>query len=390
MENTTYYKVLAVFAIGAIATLAFVGYRFADKKSAPVYETKIDELMFDNNNKAPKFVLTLPDIETLEKKFVANVNDNKNKNKIKNIHKKGNEPKTIEEIIISIPNIGMLEEKAPTQILKHIVNNDDLIENLNNMYLPKIAKDSKKAWVEYSKNVEIQPNFKQVALIIKGLGLDKLSLEKIAKGLDSEISFSISPYAQHTKESIISARLAGHETYVDGLLSSRDFMVNDNGPLSMSITIDKEEALLRLRKTLNTQAPIGGIIVNDGFAGEDNKEMLISLMTEVKNRGLLLIDATNDDFIDKIKIKGLPRRKADIVIDSNLSKEALQKAFAEAEETAFNKGSVVIVIPAKPVAIIEAYKWIKTFSPQVAYEEAKNMELRKPFALVPVSNVVME
>lgn len=104
----------------------------------------------------------------------------------------------------------------------------------------------------------------------------------------------------------------------------------------------------------------------------------------------MLIDATHGDGVSQIKIEGLARRKADVVIDTDFERETIRKAFKKAEEIAFSKGQVVVVIDPKPIAVIEAYKWVNSFSPQVSYEEAKNMELTKPFALVPISNLVME
>jgi len=103
-----------------------------------------------------------------------------------------------------------------------------------------------------------------------------------------------------------------------------------------------------------------------------------------------LIDATHGDGLNKIKVEGLPRRKADIVIDNDFNRDVIRKQLQQAEDIAFKKGHVLVVIDPKPVAIIEVYNWIKEFSPQVEYEDAKNMELKKPFAVVPVSNLVID
>ena len=67
--------------------------------------------------------------------------------------------------------------------------------------------------------------------------------------------------------------------------------------MSMSITISTEEALQRLQKSLSTGAPVGGVIVNDGLAGEDNAELLKTLFEELRNRGLMMVDATSGDWI---------------------------------------------------------------------------------------------
>ena len=50
----------------------------------------------------------------------------------------------------------------------------------------------------------------------------------------------------------------------------------------------------------------------------------------------------------------------------------------------------MIVADDKPLIIVKLAQWIDTFSPQLSYEEAKTVDITKPFALVPVSNLVVE
>ena len=113
-------------------------------------------------------------------------------------------------------------------------------------------------------------------------------------------------------------------------------------------------------------------------------------MTELKNRGLLLIDATTSQSLSFFDIEGLPRQAADIVINRNMSANDIDAALKKAELLAFNKGQVLIVADPKPVILVALYKWVDTFSPQISYEESKNINITKPFALVPLSNIVVE
>lgn len=376
----------------AIIAVTLIGLLFAGKKSEPVYLSKIDKLMFDKDNKSPKFVLSLPFWD----KVLASAEENKsfeiNDDVLQELNEEVELPKkkSMEDILAKIPNLGALPDTPQTQTLNNIMNSKGLIEPVNGLTLPKISPDNKKPWVEYGNVVDVLPNFKKVAIIIKGIGFDPLSLDKVSRALDSEVSFSFTPYAKDIGSKIIGTREKGHETYVDLLLSSKNFLQADSGPLSISLTISKEEALARLQRSLSTEAPIGGVVVNDGIADEDNREILIELLKELRNRGLLMIDATSGEGLSKIEVQGLPRKKADIVIDSDFRREAIDKALLKAEYIAFEKGQVLIVADPKPVVIVELFNWIKTFSPQVSYEEAKNMELNKPFALVPASNLVIQ
>ncbi len=346
--------------------------------------------MFDKDNKAPKFVLTLPDLKEMKKQQRQPAVEEAELASTVRVSTKRTDIDTLEEAIANIPNLSQLKDKPATQELQHLMLAEDMSEQVGSLVLPKISPEGLKPWNEYGTSVAVQPTFKKVALVIKGLGYDPQSMDKIARGFDSEVSLSLTPYAPEPKTKILPARQAGHETYVDLLLSSKNFLQADSGPLSMSITISKEEALSRLRRSLSTGAPIGGVIVNDGIADDDNKELLTALLEELRNRGLLMIDATHGKGLDAIKVDGLARRKADIVIDGNFNRESIEKKLKRAEDIAFSKGQVVVVVDPKPIAVMAAFKWISSFSPQVSYEEARNMELSKPFALVPVSNLVME
>jgi len=393
-EKLKQYLFLALAGIGALCGVVAAGYFFAQEKSEPVYLSKIDRLMFNEKNQPPKVILTLPDY----KKQQEAKETTPPKNDINVVPEEGKpaapaKPKkqiTMEDLLLQIPNLAKLQAKEPTQTLKYLTQRDDMTEERGEIILPNISSKGKKPWVEYGKRVKVLPTFKKVAVVIKGMGFDDLSLQQISKGLPSEISFSFTPYGQNLDKKIIQARSQGHETYMDLLLSSKDFLKSDSGPMSLSLTISDEESLERLHRLIARKAAVGGVIVNDGIADEDNKAILEKVLTELKNRGLLMIDAVNGNGIDNIKIQNLPRQKADVVIEDILNQDKIKEKIKEAEDIALTKGQVLLVVENKPVIVMAVYDWINSFSPQLTYEEAKNKELTLPLALVPVSNLVVE
>ena len=174
--------------------------------------------------------------------------------------------------------------------------------------------------------------------------------------------------------------------------SSRNsgFLNPSQSPLSLNITQEVEEAREKLYEILNNQAPVGGVVIRDGFLDDQNTDTLMEVLKDLKKRGLLVIDATKSTVINDLRVKNLPRQKADIVIDKDMKKEEITNYIKKAENIAFNKGLALIVADPKPLILTELYNWIKTFSPQVSYEDAKNVNITKPFALVPASNIVVE
>lgn len=399
IEKLNQYKKLIGAVFLTLLVLVGIGYLFADKKSEPVYLSKIDKLMFDDENKAPKFILTLPDYQPGKKNEVVEKKPEAKEPKIEigEIPESKPEPAkekkkelTMDEVLATVPSVNKLGSKDPTQSLRHVNLNEKLTEINGDDRLPKISDNGKKPWIQYGKSVKVKPNFKRVAIVVKGLGFDEGALDMINKGFASEVSFSFSPYAQNSGKKIIPVRQQGHETYVDMLLASKDFLKSDSGPMSMSLTISSDESINRLKKSLNVGAPIGGVIVNDGVADESNSEILQKLMEEMKTRGLLMIDATSGNGLENISVPGLARKKANFVIEDLLDKKLINQVLKMAENMALEKGQVLIVVESKPVILTAVNDWIKTFSPQVDYKESKNAKIEKPLALVPVSNLVVE
>ena len=61
LEAIKQRRYLIAAALLTIAVVLGTAYLFASKKSEPEYLSKIDRLMFDRKNLAPKYILTLPD-----------------------------------------------------------------------------------------------------------------------------------------------------------------------------------------------------------------------------------------------------------------------------------------------------------------------------------------
>jgi len=385
------YKLLIIAVFLTIILLLGLGYLFAEHKSEPTFATQIDRIMFEKKNRSPKFVITLPDfkqkesIETKEviqaapQKAITSTAENKGFSAI--------------EFAQKIPLMSKLKPISNPLPLNQIEIISDLSEKKDNMILPKIADDGRKAWIEYSKKETIQPNFYKVAIVLKNLGMDNLVTTAAIETMPANVSLSFSPYATNPDKDIKKAREFGHETYVDWLLCSHNFLKADSGPMAMSITQSKEENLRRALASLNINAPVGGMVINSGIADENMHEHQKNIMENLKNRGLLVIDATNADGIDKIDIDDLPRKKADIVIENKFVRSDIDNMLELAEKMAKVNGSVLIVATPKPVVLHAINDWINTFSPQLTYQQMKEQNIKtieRPYALVPVSNLVVE
>lgn len=374
---------LTIAVLFAIILMTLSGYFFAKQKSEPKFRTKIERIMFEKKNKSPKYILTLP--EKKEKKFSFKKDDV--------AVQKTQKLETLEDFVNAAPLVAKLKEHKSHYSLNLVEKNPDLYEQKGNFVLPKVSEKAKKPWMEYGHQVQIAPNFYKVSVVFKNTGIDVRTFESMNKALPSEISFSFSPYTINASEMITEARKLGHETYMDLLLASRDVLKADNGPLAMGLTVGEEENMRRFYTALSSNAPIGGMTIVDGMIDETTKSLLLSALEELKNRGLLIVDATSGNEVENIQMPKLPRKKADIVISDNFTNENIQYLLKQAEQIAQDKGQVLIVATPKPIVITAIKNWAESFSPQLSYEQMKEQNItsiERPFALVPISNLVVE
>ena len=372
----------------ALAAIIAAGYFSAVKKSEPKYRNKVEQMLFEEGDKSPKYVITLPEkkspqeLKRERERIASTLEPQEPKEKMS--------PQ--QRVLSNMPLLTKLEPIEDAKPLKNIEPDAELVEREGELVLPKI-NELRKPWSEYGYKAKVLPNFYRVAIVFKNFGIDRVNSEAILKGMPPEVSFSFSPYALDITNQIKTARTAGHETYMDLLLPSDDYLSADTGPLSMDITSSPEELVQRLKQSISVNAPLGGIVVVDGAAGVDSMGHLEKVIGEVAQRGLLLLNASGEETIDLIKPSGLARNTADIVIDESFRPEDIRDKLAAAERFARNKGTVILVAEPKPVVILEIRKWLNSFSPQLSYSEmiAQNItEPEKPFALVPLSNTVTE
>ena len=386
-------KILILVVLITLAGIIGIGYQSAEQKSEPIYRSKIDRIMYDTHNQSPKYVITLPDRNKKSKKpeEVVSVGEETAQAETTAKPQKEEDPHSLEAVIARTPYLASLGS-AGGQPLPAVRSDSDLTEEKGNLKLPK-TDGKKKPWEVYGSKVSVMPRFNRIAVVIKNMGLNRGNADLINKGLPSGVSFSFSPYAPDQAEQIIAARSEGHETYMDLLLPSKDYLSADTGPLSMDITSSPEELIRRVKESLSVGAPLGGMLVAGGDAGVDSMGHLEKVLQEVGRRGLLLVNASGEETVDLIKVDGLARGTADIVIDGSFRPDDIRDKLAAAERFARNNGQVVVVAEPKPVVVLEIRRWLDSFSPQLSYDEmrAQNIAMpERPFAPVPLSNTVIE
>ena len=363
--------------------MIFSGLFFASKKSEPEFITKADKVMFDTKNKSPKYIITLHEEDNVQ---VDDIEDN-----------------VIEtQKTVSTPKIQATNDDK----LKHL--EIPFLEKLNNnnrgIPLPNpsqidylvaegglpIKNNGIEPWEAYGRKVDVLPMFSKIAVVVKNVGINRDNTNFIINRLPEEVSLSFSPYSNGLSDFVVKARDKGHETYIDLLLPSRNYALADNGPKAINFNNKMEDNIALMESLLIEAKIVGGVIISDGVDDVKYSNHFKAIMDDLEKRGLLMLDATRGDGVKNNNVAGLDRVKADIIIDHAFDKNSIMARLEQAEDIALKEGSVVVVIDAKPVAVLAISRWIESFSKQLSYAEIKEQnikEFERPFALVPLSNL---
>lgn len=384
-------KQLVVIIPLVVAVAAITGLYFANKRSEPEFASKVDKIMFDTRNKSPKYVISLPEENKPVAKKVEPVRE-KSKKEESSARKK---PETnIDKLNkLEIPFLSRLPVRE-TNIPQQVILPDELFLQRNDEGLLLPAKNSSlKPWEHYGKKVSVLPMFSRVAVVIRNMGVNSGNCDFIIDRMPEDVSLSFSPYAPSLNDNVKKAREKGHETYFDMLLPV-DYVQEDAGPKALNWKNSFKNNRRILEDILAANAVSGGFVVRDGLS--DHKQFALQMtdiMKMLESRGLVLVDSTTNENIEQLNVEGLDRVKADIVIDKESGRETISEMLQQAEQLALQNGSVVIVADPKPVAVLMIAQWLKSFSPQLSYEEMKAQNVtgfERPFALVPLSNLIVE
>ena len=394
MVTGTKHSYVILFAIiSLLAIIIAIGYFFATRASAPVYTNKINQLMFDTKNKSPRYVITLLDKDNLPLISSAKSQKVEDTSKKLIVSESSKDTFDLESLLRNIPSIRKLtplETNTPLRLLDPI---SELVEEKNGFFLPRIGKNGEKPWIKYSRELKTttQGYFK-IAIVVGNLGLDKALTETLGEGLPSNISFSFSTYAKNIAQQIRAARLQGHETYIDLPLLSRDFLRADTGPKAIDIRAGTDTVIEMLFNNIGLKnAAFGGVVINPGVTDEPRN--LEALLTAIRDRGLLALDATDDLNVSITQVDGLVTRRIDLDTRTLLSRAELWNSLRQVEFTAMEKGSAVILIDPRPMSLQVIKEWTDSFSPQISpgnKEPQGITEVEKPFVMVPLSDVVTE
>ncbi len=276
-------------------------------------------------------------------------------------------------LIIRVPDATTLSLKpAP---------DSRLVEKSRYGLLPRIGADGARPADVYARPVIASPKLKpgapRIAIFVGGMGLSRATTQEAIDKLPGAITLAFAPYGGDLDAQVARARTAGHEIL---LQVPMDTFAGDADPGPHTLHSDRApDAIVDDLHWLMTRFP--GYVGLTNFLGgrfTAGEAALAPVMRETKDRGLVYIDdATSPRSVaDTVAARAdLPFARADIVLDSDNTPQAIDAALARLEAGARKNGTAIGWATAMPASIERIARFARTLEDN-------------GIALVPVSSAV--
>ncbi len=210
-----------------------------------------------------------------------------------------------------------------------------------------------------------------------GIGLSRAASIAAVTKLPGEITMVLDPYAKELSDWVVRSRLAGHEVMIALPMESDRFPVQDAGPFALDTKLKPEENIQRLEMVLSQASGYTGVVTMMGSRFGTSEEMLTPVLTALKDRGLMIVSTNPLGTVATPKIAakvGLPRVVADLVLDEDPSRIAIEGRLNQLEQIVRDRTVAVAIAHPTPATIERLINWTTTVK-------------QKGIQLVPVSSL---
>jgi polysaccharide deacetylase 2 family uncharacterized protein YibQ len=201
-----------------------------------------------------------------------------------------------------------------------------------------------------------------VAVVINGLGIGAAKTADAIMKLPGAVTLAFAPYGADPGKLVERARGMGHEVLLQIPLEPFDYPDNDPGPQTLLTTLNADQNLDRLYWLLSRFQGYVGLTNFMGARFLPNETSMQPLIREAAKRGLAYFDdgTSARSLAAQLAIaQAMPFAKADLTIDVVPSASEIDRALAQLEQTARQRGFAVGVASALPLTIDRLTSWAR-------------------------------
>lgn len=269
---------------------------------------------------------------------------------------------------IAPPPAPGLTELKPTGKLSDVVIHDpsdpdamvlaslprtDLVETTPGGPLPQIGIDGTRPVDAYARPSTVEPTKTRIAIVVGGLGIDTDGTEQAIRSLPGTVTLAFAPYGEQLRQQTAEALGNGHELLLQVPLEPFNYPSTDPGPNTLTLNAGAGENRDRLHWFMSRMTNYVGVVNYMGARFTGDAKVLKPVIDEVGHRGLLYLD---DGSSGMSKAGDLapgvaPFLRADIVLDADLSADAIDQHLNQLLTLARQRGYAVATATAFPVSV---------------------------------------
>jgi polysaccharide deacetylase 2 family uncharacterized protein YibQ len=283
----------------------------------------------------------------------------RNSNEIANAVR--NEPVTITADPQQYP-AGTAATSAPLGAPDQFGALPDLSEETAQGPIPRISAAGLTPFAAYKRPADaaLASGKPMVAIVVGGLGINEQGSLAAIDQLPKQATLAFAPYGKTLTSTVAAARSAGHEVLLEIPLEPFDYPQNDPGPQTLLTGEPTRANLDKLFWLMSRFGGYAGLVNNMGARFTASAADFAPIMEELGARGLGYLDDGSSARSVAPQLAGgnkVPFARAEIMIDANPSRQAIQQALGSLEQKAMENGQAIGMVSALPISIAAVAEW---------------------------------
>ncbi len=237
--------------------------------------------------------------------------------------------------------------------------NDDLLEKTAEGELPIVGPGGLRPFDYYARPWS-GARGTRIAIVVGGLGISQTGTMRAVRELPEEITLAFAANGNSLSRWVPEARRNGHEVLLQ--VPMEPFGYPQNNPGRGTLASDKSSAtnIANLRADMASATSYTGIMNYLGGRFLASADALEPVMREIGERGLMFLDdGTSVQSLsgEYARAFGMPHAFADMVLDEQVSRDAILKKLDELERVAYRKGYAIGVASGFDESLTAIAEW---------------------------------
>ena len=238
----------------------------------------------------------------------------------------------------------------------------DLVEETRFGPIPRVGANGGTPFRAFRRPAPVPPpEGAQVALLVRGLGMDLDRALDVVSALPPDVSLAFKSYAPTLDQSAGAARAAGHETFLEVPFEPFDYPDNDPGPDTLLMGQPPRDNLDRLYHVMSRMEGYVGVHNDLGARFTGSAPDFSPVIEELNARGLSYIDdgSSSRSIAEQLaSARRMPFIAADLLIDAAPSRDTIIAALDTLEQKAKSKGQALGMLSGLPISVNIIAEWI--------------------------------